>query len=535
MVGAVGASGSGRLTSGSGGLRRSLGLFVVTGIAASVAACAGEGREVAEGVVEGRTDGAVEEVSADFTSVQPDLFAASGAQPNAFVDFDNDGDLDLFVGFRNRPDRLYRNDEGIFTDVAADVGLATPEDTRVAAWGDYDGDGHMDVYIGFPNADGLTDRIFRNDGEGRGFTEVTAELGISIAGTTRQTSWIDIDADGDVDLFVALRDGPNRLFRNDGETFADITEQTRIGDSRRTVGVAWFDYEQDGDLDAFVANQNGDADGFFRNDGGVFTDIAGELGMDGGVRSEEIGGVGPDVTDMDNDGDLDLFVANYGPDTIWRNNGDGSFTEVAAGTVVGADHHSTTSAWGDFDNDGWPDVFVAAYLGDEPEAPDHLFRNEGGRFVDATPPAFRAKGASHGVRWADYDADGDLDLALANNHREEGTHPLYRNDLPSDQAARSIQVRLVDAQGRHRFAGAEVRVFDTASGRLLGTRLVDSGGGYCSQGAAPVHVGLPAAVERVDVEVTTLGPEGRRSERTENVDPGAIPGRVLELRSGSNR
>lgn len=488
------------------------------------------------GVCFGACGGAADDPAAaglltpDFTSIQPDLFGASGAQPNAWIDFDNDGDLDLFVGFRNRPDRLYRNDGGSFTDVAAEVGLAIPEDTRVAAWGDYDGDGHLDVYIGFPNADGLTDQIFRNEGDGAAFTEVSAALGISISGTTRQTSWIDIDADGDVDLFVGLRDGPNRLFRNDGGAFTDITEETGIGDPRRTVGVVWFDYQQDGDLDAFVANQNGDADGFFRNDGGVFTDVAGELGMDGGVRPDDIGGVGPDVTDMDNDGDLDLFVANYGPDTVWRNNGDGTFTEVAAGTAVGADHHSTTSAWGDYDNDGWPDVYVAAYLGDQPEAPDHLFRNVQGSFEDVTPPVFRARGASHGVRWADYDADGDLDLALANNHREEGTHPLYRNNLPTERAARSLQVRLLDARGRHRYAGAEVRVFDAASGRLLGTRVVDTGGGYCSQGAAPIHVGLPAGVERVDVEVTTLSPAGRVSERVEGVDPASIPRRVLELR-----
>lgn len=463
-----------------------------------------------------------------FESVQPELFSASGAQPNAFIDFDNDGDLDLFVGFRNGPDRLYRNDAGTFTDVAADVGLASPEDTRVASWGDFDGDGHLDVYIGFP-AGGGTDRIYRNDGDGTHFTDVTGQLGVSVDGTTRQTSWIDIDQDGDVDLFVALRDGPNRLYRNDGQTFTDVTEETGIGDPRRTVGVAWADFDQDGDLDAFVANQNGDADGFYRNDGGTFTDVAAELGMDGGERSDEIGGVGPDVTDYDNDGDLDLFVANYGPDAIWRNNGDGTFTEVAQGTPVAADHHSTTAAWGDYDNDGWPDVFVAAFLGDEPEAPDHLFRNVQGTFADATPALILTKGASHGVRWADYDADGDLDLALANNDPGVGTHPLLRNLLPAERAERSVQVRVLDPSGRHTRAGAEVRIFESGTGRLLGSRLVDTGGGYCSQGAAPVHVGLPAGIERVDVEVTVLTPGGRTSQRVEGVDYRALPGRVLTV------
>jgi hypothetical protein len=93
-----------------------------------------------------------------------------------------------------------------------------------------------------------------------------------------------------------------------------------------------------------------------------------------------------------------------------------------------------------------------------------------------------------------------------------------------------VQVRVVDGEGRHRYAGAEVRIYDAATGRLLGTRVVDAGGGYCSQGAAPVHVGLPPGVDRVDVEVTTLGPAGRSSTRAEGVDPTGLPGRVLEVR-----
>lgn len=478
------------------------------------------------------TGGSPEPAELAFTGVQTEQFSASGAQPNAWVDFDNDGDLDLFVGFRGRANRLYRNDAGRFTDVADQVGLADTIDTRAAAWGDYDADGHLDVYIGYPAGVETPNGLYRNQGDGRAFINVAAELGVDIMGTTRQTSWIDYDNDGDVDLFVALRDGPNHLFRNNGGTFEDVTESSGIGDPRRTVGVAWFDMDEDGDLDAFVANQNGDADAFFVNVGGVFTDMAAEMGMDGGERSDEIGGVGPDVADFDNDGDLDLFVANYGPDALWRNDGGGRFTEVAAGTVVGADHHSTTSAWGDVDNDGWVDVFVAAYLGDDPEAPDHLFRNVGGQLVDATPPEFLERGASHGVRFADYDADGDLDLALANNNAV-GWHALYRNDLESPAAGRSIQVRVLDADGRHSRAGSEVRVFD-GDGSVLGARLIDTGGGYCSQGTAPAHFGLPPNTGLVDVEVTFLTPAGRTAVRVEGVDPTGVPGRVLEVRGPAN-
>ena len=465
-----------------------------------------------------------------FEPVQPDLFSAPGAQPNAWADYDNDGDLDLFVGFRGAPDRLYRNDQGIFVDVAPEVGLANVEETRVASWGDFDQDGRLDLYIGFPADAGTPNRLFRNEGDSVRFTDVAADLGVALVGTTRQTSWVDYDNDGDLDLFVAMRDQVNRLFRNDGGSFTDVTEAVGIGDSRRTVGVAWFDMDMDGDLDAFVANQNGDRDGFYRNDAGRFVDVARELGMDSPDRTEEIGGVGPAVADYDNDGDLDLFVANYGPDALWRNEGNGRFTEVAVGTILGEDFHSTTASWGDFDNDGWLDLYVASYLGDDPEAPDHLYRNATGRFELVTPAAFLAKGASHGVQWADFDADGDLDLALANNSLE-GAHLLYRNMLPPADAGRSVQVLVLDSAGMHSLAGAEVRVYAAGTRRLLGTRLVDTGGGYCSQNVMPVHVGLPRGVDRVDVEVTVLGRDGRRVTRAEDVDPDRLPRRVLIVRA----
>ena len=460
--------------------------------------------------------------------VQSELFSAPGAQPNAWADYDNDGDLDLFVGFRGAPDRLYRNDDGVFRNVAPELGLDSPEETRAAAWGDIDADGHLDLYIGFPASAQTPNRLFRNEGNGLAFTDVAPSLGVDLMGTTRQPSFIDYDGDGDVDLFIAFRDKPNRLFRNDGDGLTDVTDATGIGDPLRTVGVAWFDMDQDGDLDAFVANQNGDLDAFYRNDRGRFTDVATELGMDGSPRSEEYGGVGPSVMDYDNDGDLDLFVANYGPDFLYRNNGDGTFDNVAPDLGLDADRHATTSAWGDFDNDGWPDLLVASYMANVPEEPDHLYRNEGGSFVDVTPEAILQAGASHGLQWADFDADGRLDLAVANNNAE-GTHRLYRNATPIGPHRSSIQVMVVDYDGRYRLAGAEIRVFLAGTRRLLGTRLLDTGGGYCSQSVKPVHVGVPAGT-LLDVEVTVLTSRGRDITRVPDVLPVEIPGGVLEIR-----
>ncbi len=464
-----------------------------------------------------------------FEPVRQELFADPGAQPNAWADYDGDGDLDLFVGFRGAPDRLYRNDETSFTDVAADVGLASAEETRAAAWGDFDGDGDADLYVGFPATAETPNRLFRNEDGGQRFVDVAGQLGVDLTGTTRQTSWIDYDADGDLDLFVAFRDGPNRLLRNDGARFTDVTASSGIGDPRRTVGVAWFDMDQDGDLDAFVANQNGDEDGFYRNDSGSFVDVAAEMGMNSPGRSEEYGGVGPAVTDYDKDGDLDIFVANYGPDALWSNEGGGRFVEIAAGTPVAADFHSTSAAWGDFDNDGWPDLYVISYMRDEPEARDHLYWNVAGSLVDVMPQLFLERGGTHGVQWMDFDADGDLDLALANND-PLGSHPLYRNMLPEAQATRSVQVSVVDRNGVHSLAGAEVRVFATGSGELLGTRLVDTGGGYCSQNVAPVHVGLGRYTGPVDVVVTVLEGATRGEVRVDGVDPQQLEPRVLTVR-----
>src|SRR5439155_18027730 len=177
--------------------------------------------------------------------------------PNAWADFDNDGDLDEFVGFRGRPNRLYRQDRGRFEDVAAAVGLADNVETRAAAWGDFDGDGQLDLYVGF--VDGTPNKLYRNDGNGRHFTDVAAALGVNLSGVTRQVSWIDYDNDGDLDLFVAFRDKANRLFRNDGGSF---TEGDYDNDGRPDLYVA-----------KFIANVTHYRDYLFHNNGRALTDL----------------------------------------------------------------------------------------------------------------------------------------------------------------------------------------------------------------------------------------------------------------------
>jgi hypothetical protein len=441
-----------------------------------------------------------------FALVQPDLFSANGGQTNAWADFDNDGDLDEFVGFRGRPNRLYRQDHGRFEDVAAAVGVADNVETRAAAWGDFDADGHIDLYVGF--IDGTPNKLYRNDGDGRHFTDVAPALGVNLRGVTRQVSWIDYDNDGDLDLFVAFRDQPNRLFRNDGGCFTDVTVESGIGDPRKSVGAVWFDMDGDGDLDLFVANQNGDANGLFRNDGGHFVDVAREWGVDASGRAEEFGGVGPAVADYDGDGLLDLFVANYGPSALYRNDRGRRFVDVTKETGLFFAQHATTPSWGDYDNDGRPDLYVAGFLVTDTHYPDHLFHNERGRFRDVLPALIREHDASHGVQWVDFDGDGALDLALANNDAKGG-HYLFRNLLGASRARQSLAVDVVDERGRHTKPGAEVRVYAAGTRRLISSGLVDTGGGYCSQNVMPVHVATTGA-SRVDIEVTSMTTSGRR-------------------------
>ena len=483
-----------------------------------------------------------------FELVQPELFGVTGGQPNAWADFDNDGDLDEFVGFRGRPNRLYRQDHGRFEDVAVTVGLADNVETRAAAWGDFDADGHIDLYVGF--IDGTPNKLYRNDGNGRHFTDVAPQLGVNLTGITRQVSWIDYDNDGDLDLFVAFRDKPNRLFRNDGGRFTDVTMESGIGDPRKTVGAVWFDIDGDGDLDLFVANQNGDANGMFRNDGGHFVDVARDWGVEAPRTSQEFGGVGASVADYDGDGFLDLFVANYGPSALYRNDHNRRFVDVTTESGLLFEQHATTPSWGDYDNDGRPDLYVAGFLVNVTHYPDHLFHNGGRRsrigkasegrqasrsiesaggahFADVLPALVNEHDGSHGVQWVDFDNDGAVDLALTNND-PAGGHYLFRNLLPPAIARRSLAVDVVDARGRHTKPGAEVRVYAAGTRRLISSGLVDTGGGYCSQNVMPVHVAT-AGSARVDVEVTTMGKGGRRVTKRPNVDP-KTAGRPLVLR-----
>lgn len=468
-----------------------------------------------------------------FIPVQPELFASGGTLTDAWADIDGDGDPDRFVGFNGTRSRLYRNDlAGGFVDIAVEVGLVVERAVRTSAWGDFDADGDPDLLLGFAG-DAPVIALFRNDGDA-GFTNVAAQVGLELKeGTTRQASWIDYDADGDLDLFLALRDRANRLFRNDGAAgFVDVTEEAGIGDDRRTVGAVWFDIDQDGDLDLVTANMNGDANGLWQNDNGHFTDIAAGTPVEAGGRAlgdERQGSVRVCVADVDTDGRFDLFFANYGPNALLYASSPGAWADAGAAPSLAVEARYDTCAWGDFDNDGMIDLYVNGTVSGGVQYRDWLYRREGSEtFIDVTPPEVLMLNASHGATWVDFDLDGDLDLALT-GAADDAMHYLMESQLTSESGLRSLQVRVLDAQGRATRPGAEVRVYAAGTDRLLGMRLVDTGSGYDSQSDLPVHFGLGAR-GRVDVAVTVVGSGERHTGVMENVDPNEFSGSVLTIR-----
>ncbi len=465
-----------------------------------------------------------------FALAHAELFAAGGALTDAWADIDGDHDPDRFVGFNGGMSRLYRNDGTAgFVDVASHLGLVVSRPVRTSAWGDFDADGDPDLLLGY-GGEGPVTALWRNDGED-GFLEVAADVGLRLEeGATRQASWVDTDGDGDLDLFLALRDAPNRLFRNDGGTFRDITEASGIGDPRRSVGAVWLDIDRDGDLDAYVANMNGDANGLWLQHEGVFSDAADAWGLADGGRAlgdESQGTVRPCVVDFDHDGDFDLFTANYGPNGLFRNpGGQGRWRNVAPELGLGVDSRDDTCAWADFDHDGWVDLYVNGTVTGGVSYRDRLLRREEGRFVDVTPPQLLLE-ADHGATWVDYDMDGDVDLAVA-GVQDEGTHALVRNLLRPELAWHSVKVRVLDEGGRAVRAGTEVRIFAAGTFDLLAAGLIDTGSGYDAQSDLPVHFGLRGGAP-VDVEVTLVDGTRRIEERFPGVDPSGYRGRIVTL------
>jgi hypothetical protein len=247
----------------------------------------------------------------------------------------------------------------------------------------------------------------------------------------------------------------------------------------------------------------------------------------GTPRPSEDGGVGPSLADVDLDGDFDLFVASYGPSPLYRSEPGGRFADVARELGIDLRGHGVTSAFGDIDNDGRPDLYVANFIAGQPFYRDALFLN-GRTFLDLLPAALLKHDATHAVRFVDFDSDGRLDLSLTNNDPEGGGHPLWRNT--GTMRGRSIAVEVADGNARRTRAGSEVRAYRAGTRELVSAALVDSGSGYCSQSELPVHLGIPQEWRHaVDIEVVTLSGGQRHVSIVRNIAPDAYKGRALRI------
>ncbi len=319
------------------------------------------------------------------------------------------------------------------------------------AAGDYDGDGCIDLYV--VRGDIGPNLLFRNRGDGT-FEEVGAAAGVAFGEALRFScgpAFCDYDGDGDLDLFVGgLDTTPLRVFRNDGDgTFTDVTAATGLSVSRRnTFGFTFGDYDADGDLDVvlthWVVPERATAapgEWLWRNNGdGTFTDVTAAAGLAPTDPGTEDRTFTANFTDLDNDGDLDLlFASDFGNSQVYRNNGDGTFLDVTDRSVI-TDENAMGSALGDFDGDGDIDWFVSSIWDPDGVAEgfwgvtgNRLYRNNGdGTFQDATDAAGVREGYwGWGSVFADLNHDGHLDLFHVNGIEFAGSEDADFVDDPS--------------------------------------------------------------------------------------------------------
>lgn len=381
-------------------------------------------------------------------------------------DYNSDGKLDLFIantGFESN--FLYTGTgDSVFNRVTAGDIVNDFNPAQSGTWGDFNNDGHLDIFVPFeiPN-----NRLYSNKGNGS-FTPITTGALVNDGGRSLSAAWGDYDNDGFLDLFVANDQGENDfLYKNNGDgTFTRMTDGPPVNDGADGACAAWADYDNDGDLDLFVGNQNNQNNALFQNNGdGTFAAVT-----QGPVVNDGKSAQGASWGDYDNDGDLDLFVAN-GPfeqnstdlatNALYQNNGDGTFTEITQGPVVTDLTDANGSAWGDTDNDGDLDLFVSTFS----DAADNLFyiNNGDGTFSKVTNAATSESGFSTGASWGDIDNDGDLDLSVAQHFQSNNL--LFVNEGNSNNW---ISLTLTGILANKMAIGAKVKVYAQIGGEQVG-------------------------------------------------------------------
>lgn len=464
----------------------------------------------------------------------------------ATFDYDGDGNIDILFlngsalpGSNSAPARnaLYRNEGGWkFKNVTETAGLKDSDYHLGVCVGDYDNDGDADIYFNNfgPN------KLYRNQGDGT-FVDATKEAGVAVGNHVGAGAcFLDIDGDGDLDLFVAnyvdftveknqtrLVNGhpayvgpmiysptPSTLFRNNGNgTFTDISRESGIASRPGTgMGVVCADYDGDGDTDIIVGN-DAMANFVWRNDGkGRFEEIGMLTGLAYDANGIGQGTMGVECADMNNDGRLDFYMTAYQKQwaILYQNAGGGFFDDVTHRTGAGTSTFNQVE-WGvglvDFDNDGHRDIYIACghlhdniQLWDDTaryEATNILLRNTGaGKFVDVSAQSgsgMAVSKSSRGAAFDDLDNDGDIDVVVLNS-RSQPT--LLRNDSPRKN--HWIGVRLRGTKSNRDGIGANLRVI---SGNQTFVDEVHSGRGYQSHYGMYPHFGLGnrTRVDRIEV------------------------------------
>ncbi len=299
--------------------------------------------------------------------IQPDTGSSPAA---AGGDFDGDGLPVLFVSVSGAPGRLYRNlGNGTF-ELLPDALPDQNTESHGCSWGDFDNDGLLDLFVAQRN--GQVSTVYRNLGN-LTFERLGQEALPSGGGNAVGAAWGDFNEDGLLDVFLTDLSGLNRLWRNTGlRTFQAVTDSPVV-EAKTGVGCAWGDFDNDGDLDLFVANGGGLHNSLFRNDNGTFVKVTvGDLVQNGGYS------VGCAWGDYDNDGDLDLFVAGMGGSAvrIYRNLGNGVFERVIDEPPAQLAGHGSAVVLADYTGNGFLDLFVARWAGG-PANPSQLYRNVG--------------------------------------------------------------------------------------------------------------------------------------------------------------
>jgi len=427
------------------------------------------------------------------------LVTDEGGLACAWGDYDNDGLQDAFI----TPNFLYHNeDNGNFARILSSPIASASGNAAGASWSDYDNDGLVDLFVVF--SDTQSNALYRNLGNGN-FVQLTHLAITQDGGSSNCASWADYDRDGWLDLFVARGGGAvNLLYHNDGNGgFTKITTSVVATEGGAAISSNWVDYDNDGDLDLFVANVNA-PNFFYRNEGGGnFTKIDNLA-----ITSESLEAAGSSWADYDNDGDWDLILATGGSqnDALYRNDGNGSFTKMTSSPIASDALSSTSANWGDFDNDGDEDLFVANLFG---AGGDRLYQNDGnGGFARLVGHVIENKPFvnSHGSSWEDYDNDGDMDLFVTTQTTGQG-RLLYRNEGTSNNWIKLACEGLVSNAAA---IGAVVKVKATINGNSFWQmRQLTAQTGLRSQSSLLAEFGLGNAT-LVD-SIRVLWPSGQIS------------------------